>query len=101
MWLPRKSLDTEFRHLLLARKFPVEDDPGNEDGREYVCHQTDNESDCEAFHGAGTEDEQEQTRDNRRHVCVHDCPPRLAKPCLDSRRDGLPCPKLLANAFED
>src|SRR5215213_5156097 len=59
--------------LLLVRKLPHEDRARDVDGREQVRQQAEDERDGEPAYRASAEDEQEQRRDDGRHVRVDDC----------------------------
>src|SRR5881275_2140296 len=91
------SLNAERLHLtVLARKLPHEDGARDVDGREQVGEQAEHERDGEAADRPRPEDEEEQRRDDGRHVRVDDGDEGAREANVDGRGHGLAGVQLLA-----
>src|SRR5689334_2565033 len=75
----------------------VVDQPREEDRGEQVRDQAERQRDGEALDRTGAELEQEQRRQQRRHVRVEDRAEGVLVPELDRRADRLAVPHLLAD----
>src|SRR5271165_970270 len=112
-FLPRKSilvlrnnstaslLNTQCLATLVAVENGLENDPRHKDRREQVGRQTKAEGHSEAAYRAGAEQEQNDGRNDRRHVSVNDRDPGVSKALVHRRRRRLAVPQLLAYALED
>src|SRR5271167_3444181 len=97
-FLPRKSilvlrnnstaslLDTQCLATLVAIENGLENDPRNKDRREQVGRQTEAEGHSEAAYRAGTEQEQDDGRNDRRHVRIDDRDQGVSEALVHSRR---------------
>src|SRR5271165_2722351 len=94
-------LDTQCLATLMAVENGLENNSRNKDRREQVGRQAKAEGHSEAAYRAGAEQEQNDGRNDRRHVSVNDRDPGVSKALVHRRRRRLAVPQLLAYALED
>src|SRR5215469_10986242 len=86
---------------LLAAKHEVKDHARHEHRREQVGQQTEGQGYGKTLHRARAEDEKDERRHNRGHVCIHDRDPGMRESLIHRRGRSLSIPQFFPNALED
>src|ERR1035437_10140476 len=112
-FLPRKSilvlrnnstaspLNAQWLATLMATENELENHARYEDRGEQVGCQTKAEGHSKSFHRTGSEQEQDDGGDDRRHVGIDDGRPSVGKTLLYRRGRRLAMPQFLADTLED
>ena len=87
-------------HLLVFVKHPVEDQTCDKDSGKQGRKDTDNQCGGETLDGAGTEDEEDNTGDQRGDVTVNDCGIGRLVTVGQSETHSLTGPDFLTNSFK-
>ena len=79
--------NAQLLHLLAAGEFKVKDHLRHKDRGKHVGKQSDHESDGEAAHLTRSEQEEDETGNDRSHVRVDNRPPRFPESRVDGCRN--------------